>query len=444
MLEANATTANKLAVFISYSRDDVGFADQLEEALKITGFSPTLDRHGISGGEGWKVRLGALIRDADTVVFVLSPASAKSETCAWEVAEAVRLNKRILPVLPRSLNGQSAPKQLAQLNYIFFYDEPKSPGSGFGTGLSRLVTALNTDLDWLREHTRLLQRATEWETGGRPANRLLSGSDISAAKAWAAQRPRGAPEPTALHLDFLRASEHAEAARASAERKHLDEMAAAQAERQAAIEGREVAVKREAAAQKQRAKARRLIVWGSAGTAVVAVAGALLFAGQKAEAEFQKGELEGLILRIRVGRSNEPGINAMKKICDEAIEVTSTLASTPDDNTHANKEKRFWELYYGPMNLIEIRQRTDPYFDHSIISSGKETAVVDFGNKLKEWGLYFVPIRHHRIILSGIETAMVDFGNELKKLEVSPAGLPHSSLSPLTAAIKRECDAYLP
>jgi len=45
------------------------------------------------------------------------------------------------------------------------------------------------------------------DTGGRPANRLLSGDDIAEAKAWVARRPKGAPEPTPLHLDFIRASE---------------------------------------------------------------------------------------------------------------------------------------------------------------------------------------------------------------------------------------------
>jgi hypothetical protein len=73
------------------------------------------------------------------------------------------------------------PPQLAALNYIFFYAEPRSPGSGFGTGLVQLASALNTDLDWLREHTRYLQRATEWDGGGRRANRLLSGADIATA-----------------------------------------------------------------------------------------------------------------------------------------------------------------------------------------------------------------------------------------------------------------------
>src|SRR5215831_11158515 len=38
----------KLRVFISYSRDDLGFADQLDAALNACGFECIIDRHGIS------------------------------------------------------------------------------------------------------------------------------------------------------------------------------------------------------------------------------------------------------------------------------------------------------------------------------------------------------------------------------------------------------------
>src|SRR5262249_5929311 len=109
-----------------------------------------------------------------------------------------------------------------------------------------LVAALNTDFDWLREHTRYLQRATEWDRGGRPANRLLSGNDIAEAKAWAARRPKNAPEPTALHLDFIRASEEEAEARLSAQRKELEAMAAAQAERESALHQAEEAQRKRA------------------------------------------------------------------------------------------------------------------------------------------------------------------------------------------------------
>jgi hypothetical protein len=76
--------AGKLNVFISYSRDDLAFADQLDEALTPCGFAATLDRQGIEGGEDWRRRLGNLIREADTVVFVLSPSSAGSAICQGE------------------------------------------------------------------------------------------------------------------------------------------------------------------------------------------------------------------------------------------------------------------------------------------------------------------------------------------------------------------------
>jgi uncharacterized protein len=247
----------KLCVFISYSRDDLDFADQLAAALDFSGFKCVIDHEGISGGEDWKRRLGNLISEADTVVFVLSPSSARSDTCNWEVEEAARLNKRILPIICRSLEGASPPARLRDRNYIFFYKEPKAPGSGFGTGLANLVTFLNTDFDWLREHTRYLQRAKEWDTRGRPANRLLSGDDIAEAKAWAARRPKTAPEPTALHLDFIRASEEEAEARLSEQRKQLEAMAAAQAERETALQEREEAVKQAADAQHQAADAQR-------------------------------------------------------------------------------------------------------------------------------------------------------------------------------------------
>jgi hypothetical protein len=252
----------KFKLFISYSRDDLKFADQLDTALNITGYDCTLDRQGIQAGEDWKHRLGSLILEADTVIFVLSPTSAVSKICAWEVEEAVRRGKRILPVLCQPLGEAQPQSRLSDLNYIYFYDEPNVPGSGFGSGLAQLVSAISTDLDWLREHTRLLQRAAEWEAAGRVENRMLSGADIRSAKEWAAHRPTGAPEPTSLHLDYIRASEAAESARQDAERQRLATMAAAQEARAEALAAAEAALKRAA-------RARQIITGGSALAAVV-------------------------------------------------------------------------------------------------------------------------------------------------------------------------------
>ncbi len=188
-----AGQGEKLNVFISYSRDDLEFADVVDAALRLAKFETTIDRHGTSPGEDWRKRLGGFILAADTVVFVLSPSSAESEICLWEVGEAVRLGKRIIPVVCRPLEGKKPPKELADRDYIFCYPEPKSPGAGVGPGLLELASALDTDFDWLRAHTRYQQRATEWDAGGRTANRLLSGADIASAKDWVAHRPENRP-----------------------------------------------------------------------------------------------------------------------------------------------------------------------------------------------------------------------------------------------------------
>jgi hypothetical protein len=101
--------------------------------------------------------------------------------CGFESAAATKPIP--LGLSCRRPSCRNPPPRLRELNYVFFYEEPKIPGSGFGTGLANLVTALNTDFDWLREHTRYLRRAMEWDAGGRPTDRLLSGNDILEAKA---------------------------------------------------------------------------------------------------------------------------------------------------------------------------------------------------------------------------------------------------------------------
>jgi WD40 repeat protein len=220
--------ADKLRVFISYSRADTTFADELVAGLEYDrGFEVSIDRKAIHEGEDWKARLGALIAGADTVVFILSPKSAASPICQWEVEEAERLSKRILPVQAVPLNGARPPPQLAALNYVRFDPEDDGRPRSFMAGLAGLRRALSTDIAWLREHTRLLTRAREWEAAGRAENRLLSGSDIAEAKDWLDRWPKDAPAPTELHRDFVAASEHADVARASKERQQVEQLRAA-------------------------------------------------------------------------------------------------------------------------------------------------------------------------------------------------------------------------
>src|SRR5262244_2397173 len=94
----------KLKVFISYSRkDSAAFADELIAGLELAGFAPFLDRHDIAVGEDWEARLGGLIEQSDTVVFVVSPEAVKSEECTREVDRAIELSKRLFTVIFKSV-----------------------------------------------------------------------------------------------------------------------------------------------------------------------------------------------------------------------------------------------------------------------------------------------------------------------------------------------------
>src|SRR6516162_10880247 len=113
----------KLKVFISYSRKDEDFAQDLLAGLQVGGFEPYLDKHDIAAGEDWEARLGRLIEAADTVVYVISPDAVASERCAWEVERTVALRKRLLPIVWRAVEEATVPARLKQLNYIYF-DKP--------------------------------------------------------------------------------------------------------------------------------------------------------------------------------------------------------------------------------------------------------------------------------------------------------------------------------
>ncbi|MEZ5876501.1 MAG: toll/interleukin-1 receptor domain-containing protein [Tepidamorphaceae bacterium] len=199
------TAAPPMKVFISYSRRDRDFVANVVDALEAAdGIEVFRDTDDILPTEEWQGRLEQLIREADTIVFALSPHSAKSEVCRWEVELAESLNKRFAPIVIRDVEGEDIPAALAKLNYIFFTNKRE-----FDASIGNLVAALNTDIGWIREHTRLGNLARRWDLRGRPAINTLRGSDLTAAESWISSQPRNAPQPTLLHHEFIQASRKA-------------------------------------------------------------------------------------------------------------------------------------------------------------------------------------------------------------------------------------------
>jgi len=195
-------------VFISYSRRDGEFVRRLVEALEARGKDVWVDTEGIRDAEVFPAALRAAVESSDGFVFVISPDSVSSTFCEQEVDRAIELNKRIVPLLLEKVPDERVPQEVRVRNWI-----PVGDGD-FERGIDRLVKALDTDLEWTKEHTGWLLKALEWEARGRERSFLLRGAELKAAEAWLASRPEDAdPAPTQLQHEYLLASRDAAARR---------------------------------------------------------------------------------------------------------------------------------------------------------------------------------------------------------------------------------------
>lgn len=176
---ANESPLRRLSAFISYSRKDTRLAERLVSGFETSGVNAYLDRHDIAPGEAWRERLVHLIAASDAVVFLISPDSAGSDICRWEVEQAHSLGKRLLPVVCRDPGSQPVPDLLSARNWIFCRTDAE-----YTLALDQLSAAVLQDIDAVREQTRLSQLAQEWASKGRSAAELLRGDALVAAERW--------------------------------------------------------------------------------------------------------------------------------------------------------------------------------------------------------------------------------------------------------------------
>jgi hypothetical protein len=75
-----------------------------------------------------------------------------------------------------------------------------------------LITAIDTDLEWVRQHTRFALRAAYWEARGRDNAFLLHGMELREAIRWLRQAAAiKSGQPAEAHEQYIRASEESEA-----------------------------------------------------------------------------------------------------------------------------------------------------------------------------------------------------------------------------------------
>jgi len=178
---ADANGSRKTKIFISYSRKNKLFVRKLNKAINESGIESWVDWEGIPLSADWMAEITAAIRSSDAFVFVISPDSLKSKVCMDELELGIKLNKKVIPVLYlEPQRGQEMHPKLASTNWV--YMRPKK--DDFKATVPKLIDAIQTDLGWVQQHTRLLQRASEWDVKSRNKSYVLQGTDLEEGEHW--------------------------------------------------------------------------------------------------------------------------------------------------------------------------------------------------------------------------------------------------------------------
>ena len=95
--EPERAGAVRMALFISYARDDRQFADDLREHLRE--LEVWIDRSSLLPGQDWAEEIENQISMADAVIVAISPASCDSKYVTFEWSFALGRGVPVIPVM---------------------------------------------------------------------------------------------------------------------------------------------------------------------------------------------------------------------------------------------------------------------------------------------------------------------------------------------------------
>lgn len=196
-------------IFISYSRQNDKFARQLMDRLVLKNKDVWIDWEDINtAAENWWDEIKEGIDGADNFLFIVSSHSRASLICNMELNYAFERNKRIIPIIYEEgdykdafeaiikldidnamrerLNGENPiviatnnEKRLSHINWLFYRES-----DDFNEAFDRLLQAININIDYVKEHTRYLLRAEDWNDAEKLQDLLLFGKAIDRAEEW--------------------------------------------------------------------------------------------------------------------------------------------------------------------------------------------------------------------------------------------------------------------
>lgn len=217
---SSTTPTSKSSVFISYAREDKEFAEQFKEILSEHGIQVWLDEAELRPLEKWDQEIKNAILSHDYLIFLASRSSTSDESfCREEIKFAKQNNKIIIPINIDPKLGW-LPEEINDINWINFSsiaslkdDEKISlhiQSDEFNRSFNLLLTTLETDLDWVKLFTKLLQKSWEWDENERNDSYLLIGDELHLFLDAVSKYEGTKPEIISLQEEFLESSQRYE------------------------------------------------------------------------------------------------------------------------------------------------------------------------------------------------------------------------------------------
>lgn len=207
-----------MRVFLSYAREDLAFGERLVAALRARHVDVLWDRT-LSPSLDYSEQIREMIRACDTFAVLLTPHSVASAECAAEMSYAIDLGKRLLPIL-----GEAEVDPIGLPNAIRRAQWCLCAGSdGLAGAVLQIEEALQTNIELVAMHTRLLNRVAEWEARNRDPGTLLRGRFLDEAEDWLMRAAGTAqrPQATALQRTYVASSRAEETRRRVARRREV-------------------------------------------------------------------------------------------------------------------------------------------------------------------------------------------------------------------------------
>ncbi|MCF2150246.1 TIR domain-containing protein [Desmonostoc muscorum LEGE 12446] len=192
-----------LDIHICYSAIDSDFARKLNDALQTQGKTTWFDQESIAFGDEFQQEIYQGIENSHNFLFVISPSSINSPDCNTQVQYAMNLNKRMVSVLYREVSriGDLHPA-VASAQLIDF----RKHRGEFFTNFGELIRTIDTDIEHVRAHTRVLIKAMEWDREKRDDSFLLRGKDLVTSEQWLEQSVNKQPRATDIQIQYITAS----------------------------------------------------------------------------------------------------------------------------------------------------------------------------------------------------------------------------------------------